>query len=220
MWFPFYHCCYCLRFKKKEICSSKSLSLLFHSLVPTILAPSTEEVKNCISVWVFQRLHTVGTLDIWKHIHWFNCNLLHFNQLMHLKLKVLHHRLVHLSEWNVQSQSFSSKRKTDHFFFLMGLTSKLWKLVNTLNLIYCFFPKNLCVCLSELFGSPVQHTQSPLFVSSHPSLLLSFLHLSLSLSLPPARIPTAARTRCVPPQHTHTDTHTPIHPPTDAAGNA
>lgn len=67
--------------KKKKICSSKSLSQLFHSLVPTILAPSTEEEKNCISVWIFQRLDTVGTLDIWKHIHWFNCNLLHFNQI-------------------------------------------------------------------------------------------------------------------------------------------
>lgn len=162
--------------------------------------------------------HSGYTLDIWKHIHWFNCNLLHCNQLMRLKLKVLHHRLVHLSERNVQSQPFTSKRKTDHFF-LKGLTSKLWKLVNTLNLIYCFFPqKPLFLSIWTLQVPSTAHTESPFrFLSSLSFALLPpslFLSLSPLLGSPQLRGPGAFR------PNTHTLTHTPIHPPTDAAGNA
>lgn len=89
-------------------------------------------------------------------------------------------------------------------------------------------PLHLSLYLNS--SGPQYSTQGPLFVSSHPSLFLSFLYLSLSplLGSPQLRGPGAFRpdTHTRTQTHTytyiwtHTHTHTPLHPPTDAAGNA
>lgn len=67
----------------------------------------------------------------------------------------------------------------------------------------------LLFILFELVGSSLQHTGPHFLISYHPCFFLSFLYLFLCL--PPARIPTAAWTRCVPPRHTRTHTSAQTH---------